>query len=112
MAQPSSSYLFRSVSNSKNGEVSSNTIFEYRQNDNIIWATYQGGDIIFGTLSGRIENNKLIFNYQHQNLQGNFKTGKCQSIIEMYKGKLILKESWEWTCDDFSKGESILEEIK
>ncbi|GAB5408993.1 MAG: hypothetical protein BalsKO_13580 [Balneolaceae bacterium] len=102
---------FSTLSNSNNGEVSSNTVFEYRQKGNIIWATYQGGDILFGTLSGRKENEKLIFTYQHQNRNGDFKTGKCKSTIECIDEKLILKEIWEWTCDDYSKGESVLKEI-
>lgn len=102
---------FKSVSSSTNGEVSSSTVFEYRQKGNVVWATYQGGEILFGTLSGHIAKEKLNFTYQHQNNNGDFKTGKCKSVIEMKNGKLILKETWEWTCDDYSKGESILEEI-
>jgi len=103
---------FKSVSNTDNGEVSSETIFHYHQKDHIIWATYGGGEILFGTLSGRLENGKLIFTYQHQNLDGHFKTGKCESVPQIINGKLFLQETWEWTCDDFSKGESMLEEIK
>lgn len=103
---------FKSVSNSVNGEVSSNTFFEYRQDGNVIWATYQGGEILFGTLSGQIDKRSLIFTYQHQNKNGDFKTGKCESNIEMKGDKLILNEKWQWTCDDFSKGKSMLEEIK
>lgn len=102
---------FKSVSNTENGEVSSKTIFHYHQKQNIIWATYGGGEILFGTLSGRIEEGKLIFTYQHQNLAGDFKTGKCESTPEIINDILFLKEKWEWTCDDFSKGESMLEEI-
>ena len=26
-------------------------------------------------------------------------------------GRLELSEKWEWTCDDYSKGESILTEM-
>ena len=101
---------FKSVSNSDNGEVSSETLFDYRQNGSVVWATYQGGEILFGTLSGRIEGNKLTFTYQHQNLQGAFKTGRCNSVAERKEGKLYLKEKWQWTCDDFSEGESLLAE--
>lgn len=103
---------FKSISSSNNGEVSSNTLFEYRQKGNVIWATYQGGAVLFGTLSGRIEQQQLTFTYQHQNNAGDFKTGKCKSLIEVKDGILILKEKWEWTCDDYSNGESILKEIK
>lgn len=103
---------FRSVSSSNNGEVSASTLFDYRQKGNVVWATYEGGEILFGTLSGSIEQQKLTFTYQHQNKNGDFKTGKCKSIIELKGEKLILNEKWEWTCDDYSKGVSALEEVK
>jgi len=44
-------------------------------------------------------------------LNGEFKTGKCKSTIEVVNNKIRLKEEWEWTCDDYSKGKSELEEI-
>ncbi|HHB51749.1 MAG TPA: n-acetylglutamate synthase [Saprospiraceae bacterium] len=97
--------------NTDNGEVSQETIFYYRQKGDIVWATYEGGDILFGTLSGSITGDQLTFTYQHQNLQGDFKTGKCTSIVKFENEKLALHESWEWTCDDYSKGTSVLVEI-
>lgn len=103
---------FRTIVNSENEEISSETIFHYRQNGNIIWSTYEGGGILFGTLSGRIdENNQLIFTYQHQNNEGDFKTGKCVSTPEIVNDKIRLNEKWEWTCDDYSKGEPVDEEV-
>ena len=103
--------FFKSISNSANGEVSEATIFHYRQKEDIVWATYEGGAIKFGTLSGKIEADKLEFHYQHQNQKGEFLTGKCHSIVEIVHGKIRLLESWQWTCGDFSKGNSVLEEI-
>ncbi len=102
---------FGALQNSKNGEVSQKTIFHYRQKEDIIWATYEGGDIKFGTLSGSIDKNLLYFHYQHQNMQGDYKTGKCSTKIEHYNGLLRLHETWEWTSGDFSKGTSVLEEL-
>ncbi len=102
---------FKSILSSDNGEVSSNTIFHYRQSEKIIWATYEGGDIIFGTLSGEMNENKLSFRYQHQNTKGEFRTGKCETVLEDVDEKIRLIEQWEWTCKDFSKGNSVLEEI-
>jgi len=102
---------FKPISNSNNGEVSSKTIFNYRQNNNIIWATYEGGDVLFGTLSGKISGNILNFNYQHQNLKGEFMTGNCESTIHLENKIIKLFEKWKWTSGDLSKGESILEEI-
>lgn len=102
---------FKSIQSSDNGEVNGETIFHYRQRDNIVWATYEGGNILFGTLSGKILDNKLMFLYQHQNNDGEFKTGKCRSIAKVINNKIHLIEKWEWTCDDHSKGQSELVEI-
>lgn len=35
--------IFKAVSNTENGETSTETIFHYKQEGNIIWATYKGG---------------------------------------------------------------------
>ena len=103
---------FRVVENTENGEVGSDTIFRYHQKGNIVWAIYEGGDVLFGTLSGRCTDNRLVFTYQHQNLQEEFVTGRCYSNINLLEnGKIRLVESWQWTCKDFSGGTSILEEI-
>ena len=44
--------VFRVVSNSLEGEVTNDTVFHYRESDGVVWATYSGGNIRFGTLSG------------------------------------------------------------
>ena len=105
---------FQSVANTDNGEVSAATTFHYRQKDsNIIWATYEGGQIVFGTLSGHIlPNGQLEFCYQHQNVEGKFMTGKCLSTPEvMNDGRIKLLEKWQWTSGNQSAGESVIEEI-
>ncbi len=101
---------FKSIQNTDNGEVSGETIFHYRQKGNTIWATYEGGQILFGTLSGTVnETGELHFRYQHQNQNGEWKTGKCHSIPTYLKnGKIQLTEYWQWTVNDFSKGQSVL----
>lgn len=104
---------FRPVFNTTNGDVGEGTIFHYRQKGNIIWATYEGGSILFGTLSGKInDQGHLEFTYQHQNLQEEFLSGKCLSTPEILEdGRIRLYEKWQWTCKDGSSGESVLEEI-
>lgn len=104
--------IFRSSSNSTSGEVSSETTFHYKQEGRVIYADYSGGDIIKGFLVGTIEQDCLIFVYQHVNAKHEIKTGKCTSYPEQLpNGKLRLLEKWEWTCGDFSKGESVIEEV-
>lgn len=102
---------FIALENSDNGEVSSATIFEYNQRGNIIWGTYEGGSIQFGTLSGLMKGHKLYFSYQHENEKGEVMTGKCETKVKIVNGKIQLHEEWEWTCKDYSKGTSILEEV-
>jgi hypothetical protein len=40
--------FFASIQNSETGEVSSETIFHYHQKNDLVWAEYQGGEIVFG----------------------------------------------------------------
>jgi hypothetical protein len=104
---------FRSAGNTENGEVGSETIFHYHQEKARVWAEYSGGEIVQGHLIGLInEAGKLEMVYHHINVAGKLKTGKCMSTIEaLPSGKLRLHENWQWTCDDFSEGESVVEEV-
>ena len=106
--------IFRSVSNSTNGEVSNETIFAYKQSGNIVTAIYHGGSIVQGSLIALADNEgKLDMRYQHVNDQQQLMTGSCISTPEiMSNGKLRLYEQWQWTCGDMSSGESIIEEIQ
>ena len=105
--------VFKSVSNSETGEVSGETKFYYHQEGNVVWAEYRGGEIIFGNLIARVyDDDSLEMCYQHLNMRGEFMTGKCFSTPEILEnGKVRLHEKWQWTCGDFSVGESVVEEI-
>jgi hypothetical protein len=104
---------FRPVSNTENGETSSETIFEYKQEGNILTSTYSGGKIIKGHLIGLVdENGNIDMRYHQVNEKGELMTGICKSKPEiMENGKIRLHEKWQWTSNDNSKGNSILEEI-
>ncbi|MDO4429979.1 MAG: n-acetylglutamate synthase [Lonepinella koalarum] len=105
---------FISVNNSENGEVNSNTLFYYYQQDNIIWAEYVGGEIVKGFLIGKfIAKDKIEFTYQHLNQKLENRMGKCVSQIEVLSnGKLRLYESWKWFDGEQQIGTSIIEEIQ
>lgn len=104
---------FQSISNTRNGETSSATQFCYHQKDEVVWAEYFGGRIKFGTLLARVDQEgNLDMRYQHLNETGELLTGICHTRPELLTcGKWRLHESWQWTCRDFSKGQSVLEEI-
>ncbi|MBP6795320.1 MAG: hypothetical protein KA143_09715 [Saprospiraceae bacterium] len=103
---------FRPVSNTENGETSGDTLFKYRQEGNILTAEYAGGKIKYGHLIGLVdENGNIDMRYHQINDHGVIMTGLCKSTPEfMTNGKIRLHETWEWTCGDKSKGQSILEE--
>lgn len=105
--------IFRPISNTENGETSSETIFYYKQVDNILTSQYSGGKIKYGHLIGLVDNNGNIEMRYHQvNDKDELMTGVCKSKPEILEnGKIRLHESWEWTSGDKSKGQSIIEEI-
>ncbi|UBZ13964.1 n-acetylglutamate synthase [Flagellimonas marinaquae] len=103
---------FRPIINSENGETSPETIFHYKQVDNILTSEYSGGKIKKGHLIGLVDENGTIEMRYHQvNELGQVMTGTCFSRPEILaNGKIRLYETWEWTSGDRSKGTSIIEE--
>ncbi len=105
--------FFRSVTNTPNGEVSGDTVFQYHQQDRIVWATYAGGAIVRGFLIATVQDdNSLDMRYQHVNNRGELMTGRCHSTPErLPDGRLRLHERWQWTSGDQSAGTSIVDEV-
>jgi hypothetical protein len=107
---------FRGLHNVTHGEVSAETVFRYHQRGDVIWATYEGGEVVFGTLIGRVEWSRtgtLTIRYQQLNRQGDFRSGQCITTIEVLAGgRCRLHESWRWTaCEPRGEaGTSICEE--
>lgn len=105
--------IFRSLSNTDNGEVSGDTTFSYKQQGNIVTACYGGGSIANGHLIATVDaEGVLTMRYHHVNTSGELMTGVCTSTPQiMPNGKIRLHEKWQWTSGDQSQGESIIEEI-
>lgn len=99
---------FRTVTNSDNGEVGSETRFHYHEAEGAVWAEYSGGMIRKGFLIGmRVSADTLDLRYQHISLDGGIKTGICASTVTVGAGgKIRILEKWRWTCGDGSEGES------
>ena len=104
---------FRPIQNTANGETSSETLFIYKQEGNIISSEYRGGKIIYGHLIGLVNKDGSIEICYHQiNIKKEIMTGKCFSKPEILpNGKIRLHETWQWTSGDFSIGNSMIEEI-
>ncbi len=106
--------IFRSISNSNNGEVSAETHFYYHQHGNVISADYSGGEIVAGHLLGLMnENGCLEFLYQHINKENKRMAGECRSTPhKLQDGRLKFTEEWRWLTGDCSSGSSEIEEVK
>jgi hypothetical protein len=105
--------IFRSAKNTENGEVGTETRFFYHQQNGIVWADYEGGDIVRGHLVAKVlESGQLDMRYHHINRRGDLMIGTCTSTPELIDGgKLRLKEEWQWLSGDKSSGHSeIIEE--
>lgn len=104
---------FRSIANSPGGDVGSDTVFRYHQRDRIVWATYQGGAVEFGTLIAYVlDDGSLDMRYQQVLADGSIKTGRCRSTPEVTpNGRIRLLEEWMWTEGGEGSGHSVAEEM-
>lgn len=99
---------FALISNSEEGKVTDETIFEYKQNGNLVTADYQGGSILYGKIIAVLEGNYLNMLYQCVTMESKLMAGKAKaqiSLNENNKIKLVL--NWEWLDDGKEKGISI-----
>jgi hypothetical protein len=105
--------VFRSVSNTDNGDVGADTRFHYRQTADIVTADYSGGSIVAGQLLARIvAGGRLDMRYHHLTRAGEFMLGTCTSTPErLADGRLRFREEWQWLSGDRSSGYSVIEEV-
>jgi hypothetical protein len=105
--------VFRTVTNSSGGDVGEATTFRYRQNGDLVSATYAGGAVVLGSLLARADaSGNLDMRYQHTLKDGSFKVGRCVSRPELLAdGRLRVHERWRWTDGAEGEGTSIIEEI-
>ena len=107
------SRIYQVVTNSDNGDTSSETTFHYKQEGDILTSIYSGGNIVSGHLMGLVdENGNINMRYHHINNEREIMTGICLSTPEILEdGRIRLHEEWRWTNGDQSSGKSTLEEI-
>lgn len=95
------------------GDVGPDTRFSYHQNGDVVWATYGGGRVQFGTMIATVcSDGTLDARYQQVSSDGLIKTGRCRSTPEFLPdGRVRLHEDWTWTEGDLGTGSSIVEEL-
>ena len=94
------------------GEASAETIFDYHEEGDLIWARYQGGAVRLGFLVGTRSGDQLDFRYSQLSETGETSTGHCLTTIStLPDGRIRLSEEWSWESKPGS-GTSVTEEIR
>jgi len=104
---------FKVASTAEAGEVSTDLVFHYQQENNIVTCIYKDHNVAYGHLIGKVDDEGNIDIRYHQiNSQGVIKTGKCFSKpVILENGKIQLHETWEWLSGDSGGGNTIIQEL-
>lgn len=95
------------LENSESGTVNSETIFEYKQDGNLVTADYHGGSVVYGKIIAKLNGNQLEMLYQCLTNEKELKAGKATADISLTKdNKLKLSLKWQWLSDQNEKGTS------
>jgi hypothetical protein len=95
------------VKNSDNGQVDTETVFEYKQEGNLVTADYFGGSIKYGKIVARLEGDRLNMLYQCLTTDNQLKAGKAIAQITLSaQNKIKLSLDWEWLTNGTGRGKS------
>jgi hypothetical protein len=100
--------VFEVVETSSASAISSETVFEFRERDGVVEATYAGGEVVRGFLTGRREGDRVATAYAHLHAGGELRAGTADVRIEPRPGgRLRLIEEFAWS--DGPRGRNVLE---
>ncbi len=78
-------------------EVTTETIFHFFQNGELIYAEYKGGKVKYGEIFGLIEKDTIHFYYSQININGGKNKGSSIDEIKILENKkLQLTDVWKW----------------
>lgn len=103
--------VFVCTDNKNIRDVSSETAFYFKQNGNIVRATYSGGTIIYGEIIGMVNDQGILqaaFNYQNAHSQ--FHGGTC--TLQLIDTDNKLHGLWKIAEENAVENEIILEELR
>lgn len=103
---------FRVITNDGlDAEVTTDTEFNFFQNEELLYAEYKGGRVRYGEIFGLIENDSIHFYYSQINLEGGKNQGSSIDHIKVLdNNRLQLIDRWKWK-NKSGEGLCILEEI-
>lgn len=104
---------FALIQNSDNGQVNTETVFNYNQDGNLVTADYFGGTIKYGKIIAELKDNELNMLYQCLTTDNELKAGKALAQISLTENdKIKLSLDWEWLTNRSEKGNSEYIEIE
>jgi hypothetical protein len=104
--------VFADVTEDRAGDVGAETLFEYHQEGDLVWARYAGGAVRLGYLVGTRDGDALDFRYAHVSVHGETAAGICRSRLSMDDdGAILSRESWTWESRP-GRGTSLLREVR
>ena len=99
------------TADSGGGVATTETIFRYAEQDDVVTATYGGGPIRHGFLVGTRTADSLDFRYVQLHTDGSTASGHCSTELEVLPdGRIQLNETWNWESRAGS-GESVELEV-
>ena len=100
--------MFAVVETSPASVISRETVFEFRERDGVLQATYSGGDVIRGVLTGRRDGDRVTTAFAQLHTGGDVRTGTADLSVEPHPGgRLRLVEDFAWS--DGTRGRNALE---
>lgn len=88
------------------------TYAEYHQHGDLVWATFEGGHVRRGTVTGVCgPTGVLRLAYTMVLETGEVIAGNSVNTPQWHGGHLVLREVWERHGDNAAKGVSYLEEV-
>ena len=101
----------RAVATADAGEVDTDTLFTFSQDQSTVWAHYAGGAVRVGYLVGVLTPGRLTFRYSQIDRKGDLHGGRSTCEVEyLPDGRLRLLEHFEWESRD-GGGTNVIEEI-
>lgn len=107
---------FVGVENYNIGDFTPETVYHYRQHGDIVWATIEGGGVLFGTLVAKVRgDNELETYWQWIGKDGRYKSGRGCNVPEILAdGRIRFREYWAAMSSNTilgSEGSSVAEEV-
>ncbi len=104
---------FVGVVNYDDGDLTRDVLFRYQQKGDVVWGTFEGGRVKFGTLVAAADAvGNLDMAWQYLNVDGDFVSGDCRSRLEVLEdGRYRLHETWT-IHGSGNTGTSAIEEVR